>query len=615
MCGIFGTIHFQAPQPGVVLSALAHRGPDEQNHLAGERVSLYHTRLAIQDLTPSGRQPMQHNGVYITFNGEIYNHWELRKKYGLSSASRSDTMTLLLLYEALGTAMFETIDGMFALAIHDTANGKLLLARDRAGKKPLYLWSRGRSLAFSSELNALKDVVRPSLDEASIADYLYLGYHFRAATPYREIEELEAGTFLEVDLDTLDRKKVRWFDIADAYSRPLDLTPEEALAGLDERLHLAVQRRIDSSDLEVGSFLSGGIDSGLVTAIASAYTKDLKTFTVKMPGAYDESVLAQSVAEKYGTRHTTIEISFDGLRDDFTRIVSNYGEPFFDSSAIPSYYVSQEARKHITVVLNGDGADELFGGYRRYMPFRYYDFFGRKGPVSWFARTAGNLLPPGHRKQDVYTYVYRLLKFAGYKELTDIYGGATTDLFTGYKNEFETPPRLQGLTELLDRVSRLPVSSLSKILIADFDTILFSDLLVKMDIATMAHSLEGRSPFLSKELLEFAPTLKDGYKIRGRRSKVLLRSLAGRYLPEALIDQPKRGFEIPLKDWMNGVLGEMTEDYLFGSAGALYPTLIRKSFVTDVFKRKVNLSEERRAKMLYALLCLEVWYKRVYQHG
>ncbi len=610
MCGIFGTIHYPIEDKAAVLASLAHRGPDEQNLLCVGPVDFYHARLAIQDLSPSGRQPMESGEVYITFNGEIYNHWELREKHGLTHPSRSDTMTLLLLYRRFGMAMLEELDGMFALGIYDRHKGKVFLARDRAGKKPLYLWKAGRKAVFSSELGALRRALPLALNESSLAAYLYMGYHVGEATPYREVTELAPGSWTGIDQETGQTESRRWFDIQKYYSEPASLNEADALASLDERLHRAVRLRIDSSDLEVGSFLSGGIDSGLVTALASGYTHGLRTFTVQLPGAYDESPLAAQVAQRYDTRHTTIPISFDGLRDDFTRIIAGYGEPFFDSSAIPSYYVSREAKKHITVVLNGDGADELFGGYRRYLPFRHYDFFAPGPLVQPLARGLATLLPPGHEKKSAYNYVYRLLKFASARG-SEMYASATTDVFAGYAGTLKIAPDLTELNAELTAIAALPLSPLKKILAADFGILLPGDLLPKMDIATMAYALEGRSPFLGKDLLEFAPGLPDSFKIRGTRTKYLLRKLAERYLPPDLPGQPKRGFEVPLKDWMEGPLKEMCRGYLLESPGALFPALVDTNFVRDLIGGKVPVSDEKRAKMLYALLCLEVWYRHV----
>lgn len=610
MCGIFGTLNYKIKSDQqIVCEELYHRGPDQQNFIEKNRVELLHTRLAIQDLTESGRQPMVHNGCYISFNGEIYNHLELRKKYGISHPSRSDTMTILLMYEKLGMHMLQEFDGMFAFCLYDTKIEKLFLARDRAGKKPLFIWQKNSSLVFSSELGALNRMLHLSINRSAINDYLYLGYNFQRLTPYQDVWELENGSFLQVDTVTNEHRIERWFDITSNYKKKLVLTEEEALEQLDVILDGAVKRRLESSDMEVACFLSGGIDSGLVTAIASKYSKNLKTFTVRMPGAYDESELALKVARKYNTVHAPIDISFDHLKNDFEKIIGNYGEPFSDDSAIPSYYVSQAAKKHITVVLNGDGADELFGGYRRYVPFRHFDFFGSPKLIRQLIGLVSSVLPVAHEKKSTYNYIYRLLEFASYQDIVKIYTAATSDLFVGYEHAFIEKPELKLLRSMLNELKSQPLSSLQKMLLADFNAILFGALLPKMDIATMAHSLEGRSPFLAKEMLEFAPSLADKYKVKGSTTKYLLRTLAKKYLPPELISQPKRGFEIPLKLWMDTDLNEILQDYLF-SSNALYPEFIDKKVVSDIYQKRIRVSDEKRAKMLYSILCLEVWSKQ-----
>ena len=276
-----------------------------------------------------------------------------------------------------------------------------------------------------------------------------------------------------------------------------------------------MKRRVESSDLEVGSFLSGGIDSGIVSAIAKEYNSTLKTFTVSFDGEYDEAPLARLVADRYKTDHHEIRISYDHLRDDVEKILANYGEPFLDSSAIPSYYVSREAKKHLTVILNGDGGDEIFGGYRRYVPFAKYDFF----KPGFFVRNAAalfhSLLPAPRNRKSQYNYMYRLADLARKRSLPS-YLSATIDSFEGFEEQLTGSDSVLGQVQKdFDIINQSSLTGLQKIMNLDFDNILAGDLLVKMDIATMAHSLEGRSPLLSKELLEYIPALPDHYKIKG----------------------------------------------------------------------------------------------------
>lgn len=611
MCGIFGTLNLGiAERASEVFSGLFHRGPNARGFAIEDNVELFHTRLSIQDLSTTGRQPMHHHGLSIVFNGEIYNHMELRQEFGLFAESNSDTKTLLMLFELMGMRMLDKLDGMFAFALYDHFRHELFLARDRAGKKPMYIYNNGGGMAFSSELNILNQIFKPEIEYSALSSYLYLGYHYRKATPYKSVVELENGHYLKIDTENGNKTSVKWFDISSCYRNRNKLSYRDAVDELDAKLQLAVNRRIDSSDLDVGSFLSGGIDSGLITAMAAMHKPSLKTFTVRIEGSYDESLLAQQVARKYQTQHTTVDISFGDLENDIEKILINYGEPYCDNSAIPSYYVAKTAKEYVNVVLNGDGADELFGGYRRYVPFRYFDFFNAGGISSTSARILSGILPLANEKKSNYNYIYRLLKFAGQSDILKKYSSATSDILVGYENRFLQQPDLNQIRNDLDEINNLGLSPLNKLLLMDFQTILFSGLLPKMDIATMAHSLEGRSPFLSKEILEFAPGLKDNYKIKGLCTKYILRDLAKKYLPSDLVMQPKRGFEVPLKSWVGDQLNDIISDYLL-SSDALYPDLIEKNFILDLLAGKVKISEEKRAKILFDVFAMEVWYKNI----
>jgi asparagine synthase (glutamine-hydrolysing) len=611
MCGIFGTLNLAVSnRASEIFSGLYHRGPNARGLSIEDNVELFHTRLSIQDLNVTGRQPMHHHGLTIVFNGEIYNHMELRKEYGIHAESNSDTKTLLMLFELMGMRMLDKLDGMFAFAIYDQFRNELFLARDRAGKKPLYLFNQGDGFAFSSELNILNQMFKPEIDYSSLSAYLYLGYHYRKATPYNSVRELENGHYLKINTKSGKQTQIKWFDMSSCYQEKNRLSYDESIDELDRKLKLSVNRRIDSSDLEIGSFLSGGIDSGLITAMAALHKPSLKTFTVRIDGSYDESPLALQVAQKYDTQHTVVDISFSDLKNNIEQILINYGEPYCDNSAIPSYYVAKAAKKYVNVVLNGDGADELFGGYRRYVPFKYFDFLNSGNFSRISAKMLSGILPMAHEKKSSYNYIYRLLKFASYSDVLKTYSAATSDIMVGYEDQFLIDPDLDDINDDLRKINQLNLSPLKKLLLMDFQTILFNGLLPKMDIATMAHSLEGRSPFLSKELLEFAPGLSDDYKINGLNTKYILRDLSRKYLPEDLISQPKRGFEIPLKNWVENQLKDVINDYLL-STDALYPSIIRKKFALDLISNRVKISDEKRAKILFDIFALEVWYKNI----
>lgn len=612
MCGLAGSVdfplHFERMR-----AALQHRGPDDQTIFQADNVQLFHARLSIVDKA-GGVQPMHHRNRYsIVFNGEIYNHNELRKQHNLNGQTHSDTETILLLFERFGTDCLQELDGMFVFAIYDEQEKSLFIARDRAGKKPLYLFNDGKKILFASELNALRSQLKLELNKDNFYHYLRLGVFYRELTPYQQVTEMPAGSWMKIHCRNREIQSERWWNVHDYYRKPQTYSFEEALTETNTRLQQSVRRRLESSDLEVGAFLSGGIDSGLVTAIASQLHPKIKTFTVSFEGAYDEAPLAKLVADRYQTDHTEIRISFRNLQNDIEKILCNYGEPFFDSSAIPSYYVSQEAKKYLTVILNGDGADELFGGYRRYVPFARYDFFQSNGLIRSGASLLNKLLPAAHDKKSTFNFITRLTGLASKKDL-EVYLSAGLDIIEGFENNIRSAEDyLLPLRNDFRRLNRSGLSGLKKIMNMDFDTNLFSDLLVKMDIATMAHSLEGRSPFLGKELLEFAPGLPDAYKIKGGQTKVLLRALAKQYLPESLIHQPKRGFEVPLKSWVNNELKPMIQDYLTAS-GTLHRELIDHSFLQQLLADKINISAEKRAKIIWTIFCMEVWYRNLYRN-
>ncbi|MEI9806561.1 MAG: asparagine synthase (glutamine-hydrolyzing) [Bacteroidota bacterium] len=561
MCGIAGSINHSLDIP-LLTRTLYHRGPDEQTTFTENNLILHHHRLAILDIA-GGHQPMCFEHLTIIFNGEIYNHQDVRAKHGLNCKTNSDTETILHAYAKLGPACLDDFDGMFALVIYDKNKQELFIARDRAGKKPLYYFADGNKFIFASELNSICNQADLQINEQNLHQYVRMGYFYKEATPYINVHELPAGSYAYVSLSKPDVKVHRWWDIHTYYQQQSNDGFETALEKTDAMLHKAVQRRVESSDLEVGSFLSGGIDSGLVTAIAKKYNSSLKTFTVSFDGEYDEAPLAKLVADRYKTHHTEIKISFDNLVNDIEKILSNYGEPFFDSSAIPSYYVSREAKKYLTVILNGDGGDEIFGGYRRYVPFARYDFFNPGFFIKNGAALAHAVLPVPHNKKSKYNFIYRLADLAR-KNGLDTYLSATIDSFEGLEKYLSGENDvLQKVEKDFSAVNRSKLSGLQKIMNLDFDNILAGNLLVKMDIATMAHSLEGRSPLLSKEILEYIPSVSDQYKIKGQQTKYLLRKLSEKYLPAELIHQPKRGFEIPLKKWIDDELKDIIASYIY----------------------------------------------------
>ncbi len=601
MCGIAGSVNLSLDFD-FLYSCLKHRGPDDVGLYRYKNVSLFHTRLAIQDIK-GGKQPFCLKDFIIIFNGEIYNHLELRKHYlkEFQFRTKSDTETLLYLYIKFKHHMFDKIDGMFSFCILDKKKNILFLAKDRTGKKPLYYFLDKDIFFFASELRTFSFIKSLEINEEAILTYLKCGFFPFDTTPYKNVWKLENGSFLIYDFKNGTIKKEKFFNILDYYKEDKIRSNKNSIIEiLEEKILKSIKYRLLSSDLEVGAFLSGGIDSSLIVAMASNYTSKVKTFTVKFEGKYDESSLARLTAQKYCTDHTEIYISMD-LKKDIWEILKNYAMPFMDSSAIPSYYVSREAKKHITVVLNGDGADELFAGYRRYVPIANNLInFAKK--INFITR----FLPVPHEKESFYNYLYRLLSISSKKDL-DLYTSSTNDIFDDVyvirKNSILD--RLDNF--IVEIFNNKDLTELSKFLYLDFKLILFCDLLIKMDIATMANSLEARSPFLSKYMLEFVPKLPDNYKINRLTTKYILRELAKKYLPKEIINQPKRGFEVPLKKWINFDIKDIISDVL--KKGCYSENFINRKFIDRLLDGKIKVSDEKRAKMLWTMFCLEVWKK------
>ncbi|WP_299987983.1 asparagine synthase (glutamine-hydrolyzing) [uncultured Pontibacter sp.] len=612
MCGIFGKVgQLEASEMEVATQMLCHRGPDGQLYESYDQVHLFHARLSIVDIA-GGTQPMADEDLAIIFNGEIYNHQEIRDKFDLKCHTRSDTETIMRMYSRFGLDMLQYMDGMFAIALYDKGKKTLYLLRDRAGKKPLYYSKQGNSIYFASEQNLLQKIVKPTIKLSAIAEYLQTGMVYGEATPYEDIYELKPGHLVSIQVDSQELSdQKQWWSIEPYYQQTLQLSEQDALVELDARLKQAVKSRVESSDLEVGCFLSGGIDSGIITAMAAKVKPDLRTFTVKFGGQYDESAIAGAVSKHIGTDHHELSVSYDQLANDFEKIVTAYGEPFMDDSQIPSYYVAREAKKHLTVIINGDGGDELFGGYRRYVPF------GNKllhnAVVKNISGAVLPFLPTPTDKMSLYNYAYRLARLNS-MQLYEQYLSSGTDMLYDQAKSFKVQPSGE-LRSRIEQNATKEMSALRQIMLTDFETILPNILLKKIDISSMQHSLEGRSPFLSKGILEFAPSLPDSLKIKGTTTKYLLRKLAAKYLPAGVEKLPKRGFEVPVIPLMENTLKPMLKDYL-SSANALYRSVVDPKVIDALLQDKegASMTRDRRARILFSVLAMEVWHQKLGKH-
>ncbi len=605
MCGIAGVINYKKVDISTIKKNLAHRGPDANSLFLFENTLFAHTRLSIIDLH-SGHQPLHIGDYVIILNGEIYNHIELRNKYlsHIKFKTKSDTETLLHMYISFKEKLFKYLDGMYAFAILNKKTKDIFLAVDKSGKKPIYIYQEKDVFFFASELNVLKNALKNKtplkIDEEKIQTYLKIGYFPFGITPYENVSMLEAGHFSYINIKEKKLKKEKYFCLQDIYKKDkLDISLKESINLVEKNLSKSIKNRLISSDIDIGAFLSGGIDSSLIVAIASKMGFNLKTFTVRFKNSsFDESYLAEMVAKKYNTNHNIIDIDLN-LKQDIETILSNYGEPFMDSSAIPSFYVSKEAKKYLSVILSGDGADELFAGYRRYVATKHMDKFKK---VSFLLK----LIPLSNNKQSLLSYFNRLSIMLNKKDL-DYYLSATTDVFDDVISLKKTI-YTDKMDELIKKINNSNFSNLSKMLYLDFTFILFNDLLKKMDIASMANSLEVRSPFLSSNLINIAPRIKDDYKINGTKTKFILRELGKKYLPKELLNAPKRGFEVPLTSWVDN---ELKDNILDSLKNGYHLNYLEKKDVDKIINNNANISKNKRAKVLWSIFSLNTWHNNI----
>lgn len=597
---------------------VVHRGPDGSGEYVSRQVGLGHRRLAIIDLSPLGHQPMASSDdhLWITYNGEIYNFPELRTELharGYRFRSRTDTEVLLAAYQEFGHDCVRHLRGMFAFAIWDTRAQSLFLARDRLGKKPLYYYFDADGIAFASEAKAfLADEsfdVRPDL--AAITHYLTYQYVPHPLTAFQGVQELPPAHILKINREGAVHIERYW---KLSYRDKVRLTEADASAQLLERLTDAVQVRL-ISDVPLGAFLSGGIDSGAIVAIMSGLTNaPVKTYSIGFEESeFNELPYARLVAKRYETDHHELVVRPD-VAGILPELVWHYGQPFADSSAIPTYYLAQMTREHVTVALNGDGGDENFAGYDRYranvlasrlgfLPAsvrRQLVSLGRALPTSGISQSpssrAGRFLetlgePPSHRYARWMSHFSPSLKATLCTE--DFVRAANADDSTRF------------IAELYD-ASDAP-DLVDAMLDVDINSYLPDDLLAKVDVASMAFGLEARSPLLDHEFMEFCASLPSNLKLRGTTKKYIFKRAIAGLLPSEVINRPKMGFGVPLARWFRHELREMTYDLLLDSK-----TTGRGYFHRAVVERL--LDEHMKGvrhwhHQLWNLVMLELWHR------
>lgn len=650
MCGIAGVLSTNAPVgelaefAGAMGAALAARGPDDAGVWSDDsgQIALAHRRLAVIDLSPAGHQPMHASGgrYVIVFNGEIYNFRELRQQLcaaGVQFHGSSDTEVLL---EAIALWGFEATlhrcNGCFALAVWDKTERRLYLARDRIGEKPLfYGWVNGRFL-FASELKAMhaSPGFVSDIDREAVARYLHFGYVPEPLSIYRNIRKLPPATFITMTVNAFGTMPVpcAYWSLPRGLASgdtPVTGTLQDATCELGERLQRAVSKRM-IADVPIGAFLSGGVDSSLVVALMSkTASQPVSTFSIGFhEGEYNEAPEAALIARALGTDHTAFYVTATEARAIIPRLPTIYDEPLADTSQIPTAILSQLARKNVTVVMTGDGGDELFGGYRRYRSLgNFWARFGaspgwQRRMVTWIATTvtamvsgtivqqAARRLPAHANVLDRYERIRKFSKFSAFDDPMQMYMyllALWPEVDFLLQGEPQVPCSSGGVHEIQPRSAFL-----DEMMHFDAASYLPGDILPKLDRASMACGLEARVPFLDHELIEFAARLPLDWKIRDGHGKIILRNLLATQLPQINFSRPKMGFELPIGAWLRGPLRDWAENLLdpvkLRDGGILQPAPILAAW-------REHCSGQRDLRYpLWAILMFQAWYEQ-WGHG
>jgi asparagine synthase (glutamine-hydrolysing) len=611
MCGIAGIFDHRPDQErtarevGVMTETLVHRGPDDGGVASGLGWALGARRLAIQDLSPAGTQPMTRGRLTIVYNGEVYNFGDLRRELeakGRRFRSASDTEVVLAAFEEWGTEAFSRFNGMFALAIVDERRRCAWLARDRWGKKPLFVARLRDRIVFASELKAIVAVARNELtiDRDALASYFRYQYVPGTQSIFTEVEKIAPASWLELDIETW-RATTETFWSLPQRDNELPATPEDLL----DVVRGAVRRRL-VADVPVGAFLSGGTDSSLVTACMKEAAPNCRTFSIGFDDPrFDESRYALAVAEHLGTDHTHRTLREREALELVASLPEVFDEPFADSSALPQLAVAKVAREEVTVALSGDGGDELFGGYLRYRAHPYLNWAAR------LPRILASLTPAVSR---VPRFGRRLGLFAA---LTDARspGEAYRDLVSIWK----TPDlrRLMPEVDLDDGFAEVFARGngglVERMMRADARTYLVDDILQKVDRATMSVSLEGRNPLLDPEVAEVAfRSVAAAEEAPGE--KPLLRTSLRLLLPDWLVDRPKMGFAVPVGEWMRSELRPLVEDMVLSRRDAEYDVRVAHAACQEHLSGRGDLAPQTWALLVYELW-REQWSQRQRSNG
>ncbi|MBF0361103.1 MAG: asparagine synthase (glutamine-hydrolyzing) [Oligoflexia bacterium] len=636
MCGIFGYISPISANNNInsekALFNLKHRGPDSSGTLTYgglQQISLSHRRLSIIDLSTTANQPLERKdlNLVITFNGEIYNYLELKKELllqGYSFQTNSDTEILLVGYHHYKEGILEKLRGMFAFAIYDNnknnKNNSIFLARDRVGKKPLYYYLKNNLFIFSSEIKAIlcQEGIDKTIDQDALNNYLHFGYISAPLTIYKYIRSLEAAHFmLFKDYTTINIKRYWRIDYRNKIDANSTGINNDLVSQLSNTFEEAVKIRMMAADVPVGAFLSGGIDSSAVVAFASKYTDKLKTFSIKFDySSFDESQYARMVAQKYKTEHHqfTVDCGVDFLKL-LPEIAWHFEQPYADSSALPTYYLSKKTSEHVKVVLSGDGGDESFVGYERYLAHTLsekYDHLPNviKILVKKLGEQCWSLEPK--------TFLFRLKRIIKYlstkgpfdRYLKTIQYFNSEELPLLFESDLESDNELNfNYQQYFMQI--LADFDIERIIGFDFERYLPDDLLVKVDRASMAHSLEVRSPFLDHKLVELAASIPMDIKFSRYRLKYLLKNhMLKNVLDKKILFRPKMGFGVPIHDWLKNGMYQYTRQILMD--GKFFSDYNHNCNFNKKYIEKLLLEHKdnkaNNTNKLWTLLMLGLWY-------
>lgn len=627
MCGIAGIFAFNTKgcsfleKISTATLNLQKRGPDAQGIFKNEKVALGHRRLSIIDITDAGSQPMTDasGNFTIIFNGEFFNYLEHKTeliKNGVQFKSESDTEVLLYLYIKEGYACLNKVNGFFSLAIYNHKEETIFVARDRFGVKPLYYYADDDKFIFASEMKAIYAFEVPmEIDTTSLFTYLQLNYIPAPLTILKVVKKLEAANWMLITANgKFDIKTVCYYKINAANRKITNY--DEAKKVLYKTLDESVQRRL-VADVPLGSFLSGGIDSSVIAGLAAKQVSKLNTFSIgfKNEPLFDETYFAELVAKKFKTEHTVFSLTNEDLFNHLFEILDYTDEPFADSSAIAVYILSQETRKHVTVALSGDGADEIFGGYNKHRAewiLRNNVFF--TNVVKLISPLTSNL--KGSRNSKIGNKIRQVNRFA---EGSKMNAGNRYWRWCAFADESEVEKLLidnniLGYDVLKQSKTSLIISStdLNDILISDTLMVLPDDMLTKVDRMSMANSLEVRTPFLDYEVVDFAFSVPSNFKIDQTVQKKLLKDTFKDLLPPELQTRSKQGFEVPLIKWFKTGLKSMITDDLLNDTFILEQKIFNPEEIKNLKKQLFSDNPGEIHARIWGLIVFQYWYKKYF---